>query len=246
MNTPPVLYKDIVDESLPYRNFLTILKNNDYEFVSFAGLNAATRQIVIRHDIDFDCELAYKMALIENEMGIQTSYFFLASSQSYNIASERDQSYVNRIRELGHTISLHFDPVMHSSDFIKGFLAEVHFFESLFNVKVEIISLHRPNDFFRNSNQPIGGIQHTYQKKYFKDVKYFADSTAVWRFGHPFNSEEFAKKKSLHILIHPIWWLIDGATNTAKLKNHFIKMQQSMKDHYLVNCKPFKEIYDEI
>ena len=113
-------------------------------------------------------------------------------------------------------------------------------------INIEIISLHRPNDFFQNFDQKIGDVEHTYQTKYFKDISYFSDSTGMWRFGHPFNSAEFATQKTLHILIHPIWWTIDGASNTEKIKNHFIKKQHLIKDHYLANCKPFKEVYDQI
>ncbi len=148
---------------------------------------------------------------------------------------------------IGHEISIHFDPLAYQ-DVEKGFECEVSFFEKLFGVKVKIISIHRPTPFFLQSNQPICGVEHTYQSKYFSDLKYFADSTGVWRYGHPFHSKEFAEKRNLHILIHPIWWMINDEqmNNVEKIKLHYFHKVKQIKGHYAENCKPFLEIHDNV
>ncbi len=241
----PNTHKNLIDDTTNYGDFLSTIKGAGYEFVFYSELNSPAKQVIIRHDIDFDCALAYKMALVEHNLGIKATYFFLVTSESYNLAAAENQDYVNKIMALGHSVSLHFDPTIYA-DFHKGFLIEKAFIESLFNIKVSVISLHRPSEFFQKFDYPIGEVEHTYLAKYFKEVKYLSDSTGIWRYGHPFDTEEFAQKKSLHILIHPIWWMVKGATNTEKLATHFTMRKQLMKDHYLAHCKPFKEVYDKL
>lgn len=224
-----------------YKGFLQHLKDAGYEFVFFSGLSKKEGQVVMRHDIDFDCRLAYEMALIEQEAGVVATYFFLVSSESYNIASAQNRKYIEAIRDMGHCVSIHFDPLNYE-DFEEGFKVELDYFQNLFHVTVDVISIHRPNEFFQQYDSPILGVCHTYQQKYFKDVKYFADSTGIWRFGHPFNSPEFNAKQSLHILVHPIWWTMGATSNTESIYNHYrLKIDQT-RIHYQNNCKTFEGI----
>ena len=128
-------------------------------------------------------------------------------------------------------------------DFHEGLKREIAVFDACFATGVDIISLHRPNDFFLQFDAPIMGVEHTYQTKYFKEVKYFSDSTGVWRFGHPFESPEFAAKQSLHVLIHPVWWMVDGASNTDKLVAYYNQRKEFLKSEFFNNCVPFREVY---
>ena len=228
-----------------YSAFLETLLSKDYEFVNFSELSSEEGQVVMRHDIDFDCEFALEMAKKENALGVKAIYFFLLSNASYNIATKENFNRIKTIQKLGHVVSVHFDPTIYE-DFDKGLEIEVNYFESLFETKVNIISLHRPNEFFQNYNKPIQKIEHTYQQKYFRDVKYVSDSTGVWRYGHPFDTEDFKYRRSLHILIHPIWWQIEGENNLEKLKKYFHQKQLEIKDHFAANCKPFRDIYSNL
>jgi hypothetical protein len=198
----------------------------------------------MRHDVDFDCELAYRLALIESEMSVRATYFFLISSESYNVASTKNRAFIRQIRDLGHEISIHFDPVNYD-DFLQGFECEKAFFERLFEVDVKTISIHRPTQFFLELDEPIAGVAHTYQKRFVERMKYFADSTGVWRYGHPANSPEFCARQDMHILTHPIWWTVsdEGNTNTEKIKSHYLRRVEQVKRHYADNCKPFQDIY---
>lgn len=231
-----------------YSEFLKSFLDSGYRFSTFEAIrNHEKNHAVLRHDIDFDCELAYKMAQIENEFSVKAIYFFLVSSESYNVASPKNRAFIERIKNLGHEISIHFDPLVYEN-FEEGFECEKMFFEKLFGVDVKIVSIHRPNPFFLEYDQPIGGVEHTYQSKYFADLKYFADSTGVWRFGHPCNSAEFAEGKNLHVLIHPLWWMMDETQidNVEKIKRHYVLKVAQVKRHYADNCKPFQKIYDLI
>lgn len=228
-----------------YRELLQGFLDQGYSFRLFGEQEKENGEIILRHDIDFDTHMALKTAQIETDMGIQATYFFLLRSNFYNIFSATDFDQVLAIRELGHKISIHFDPLIYQN-FHAGLAQEIEIFERLFNEKVDIISLHRPNDFFKTYDAPIHGVEHTYQSKYFKEIKYISDSTGVFRFGHPFDSEEFAQEQSIHLLIHPIWWIIKGNSNLEKLRKYYEQRKEALKKDFFNNCIPFRDIYETI
>jgi hypothetical protein len=231
-----------------YGLFLQKLVFNNYTSCFFNEVDKHHENaVILRHDIDFDCKLAYEMALVESSHNIKSTYFFLISSESYNIASKSNYEHIQRIKDLGHSISVHFDPLVYD-DFKKGFKREIDYFEDLFDVKINIISIHRPNSFFLKNDRTINGIEHTYQSKFVKDIKYFADSTGEWRLGHPFDSEEFKEKKNLQILIHPVWWMLSSEeiSTDDKMKLYYYNRTMQLKNHFLNNCSPFAKIYDQL
>lgn len=228
-----------------YQHFLQAIKDQGYQFCLFPELQEHKTQIALRHDIDFDTGFALQSALIENQLGIKSTYFFLLRSNFYNIFSPKDYNNIMMIREMGHSVSIHFDPSIYE-DFHEGLQQEVRIFREFFKQDVSIISLHRPNAFFQEFDAPIFGIEHTYQSKYFRDVKYISDSTGVWRFGHPFDTPEFAQQKSIHLLIHPIWWMLDGTTNLDKLREYYAQRVDALKTDFSNNCIPFRKLNGSI
>lgn len=234
-----------VNDLGPYRDFLETFLKDDYDCLFFGEKEVKGRQLMMRHDIDFDTGFALDVATIESELGVKATYFFLLRSNFYNAFSSQDFDNISRIRDMGHCITIHFDPLLYE-DFHEGLRQEVAIFEKLFDKKVEVISLHRPNDFFQNYDSPIMGIEHTYQSRYFRDIKYFSDSTGQWRFGHPHDSEAFHNGEALHILTHPVWWMVPGVSNHEKLKVYYKRRTQGLKTEFFNNCKPFREIYESL
>jgi hypothetical protein len=228
-----------------YKNFLQTFKDQGYQFCLFSELTEPKKQIALRHDIDFDTNFALQSAMVEKQLGIKSTYFFLLRSNFYNIFSPQDFDNIMSIREMGHCISVHFDPSIYDN-FHEGLKTEVKLFQEFFKEEVNIISLHRPNAFFQEFDAPIFGIEHTYQSKYFRNVKYISDSTGVWRFGHPFDTPEFAQQKSIHLLIHPIWWMLDGLSNLDKLKLYYSHRVDSLKTDFSNNCIPFRKINESL
>ena len=133
------------------------------------------KNILLRHDIDFSLENANLLAKKENELKIKSTYFFMLSSNFYNVFSDHSQKIILDIKKLGHKISLHFDPTVYKK-INEGAKIEINTFQKLFKTKVDIISIHRPGSFLKNNNQKLGGCSHTYQDKFFKKIKYISDS----------------------------------------------------------------------
>jgi hypothetical protein len=66
------------------------------------------RYLAIRHDIDYDMEKAVKMARLEYDNGISSTYFVLPSAPYFR-CSEVFARILDRIGSMGHEIGLHND-----------------------------------------------------------------------------------------------------------------------------------------
>lgn len=226
-----------------YYKLLKGFETNGYKTIFFNELSD-TGQLIIRHDIDYDCKLAYNMSLMEKENRVKATYFFMMGNPIYNLFSKENRDYIEGIKENGHAISIHFDPTIYD-DISLGLQKEVDIFQSYFDTKVDIVSIHRPHDDFINNDNLINGIEHTYQTKYMKDIKYISDSRAEFRYGHPFESEEFKNNESIQLLIHPAWWMLKS--------NSIIDMIEKMIDNNLVvnrdyfrdNVIPYREYLEK-
>ncbi|MEX0284710.1 MAG: hypothetical protein AB3N23_08875 [Paracoccaceae bacterium] len=222
-----------------YETYLTMFQEHGYAIDALTGDTLQPdKTLYMRHDIDFDCELALGMAEIEAKLGVRSTYFLMLTSDSYNLFSEKNASSVEKIKALGHKISIHFDAVRYE-DFEAGLKKEVSAFEDFFEVDVDLISLHRPNEFFLSHDQTIAGVQHTYQSKYLKEIKYVADSRGSFRFGPPEETEAFAEGKSIHLLIHPIWWMFPAATPQASLDDYTLWRLGTFQSHIEANCNTY-------
>jgi hypothetical protein len=214
-----------------YEELIRQFLDKGYNVIFFNELSNEYNELIIRHDIDYDCELAFKMAEVEHSHGVKSTYFFMLSNPFYNIFSEKNKKYINKIKAFGHNISVHYD-------FKVGDLKkEIDIFESFFDTKINIISIHRPDLTSLNGID----IEHTYLPKYFKDIKYFSDSGGKFKYGHPMNSEEFKYGKSIQLLIHPVW-SISVKSNPIDIMNDIIENNHNMnKDWFKKNSKIYKE-----
>jgi hypothetical protein len=234
------------NRSKSYHDLIKGFLKKDYKTVFYSSPLNSHKKLILRHDIDFSCGYAYEMSKTEKELGVKATYFFLLRTDSYNLLSKKNVDLVSQIINNGHAASLHFDPLVYGDDFINGFRYEREIFEKTFNTKISIISIHRPNDFFLNYDETIDGVEHTYQKKYFKDIKYISDSQGSFRFGHPFETEAFRTGESIHLLIHPIWWQGKGKSNIDVLCSYINESQSFLHTHVGENCIPYKNYLNKL
>ena len=199
--------------------------------------------LILRHVIDFDVEYADKISLIEDQLGVKSTFFFLMRSKSYNLLEPNNVEIIKSISARGHQVSIHFDPTVYQ-DIEKGFALEKGIFEKVFDVEVEIISIHRPSEYFLNNPRSICGVSHTYQPIYMNDIKYFSDSQGVFRYGRPLDSIEFNRNESIQLLTHPVWWVTVASDPLAKLSEFIGSRDEKYRIHVSDNCKPYKEYYN--
>lgn len=176
--------------------------------------------IFLRHDVDFDIELALRLAKVEHELGIHSTYFVRIHA-NYNLFSYNNYTSLKKIINMGHEIGLHhesgFSNLFNESE-IDMIRKEKVILESIANCKVKGISLHEPS---RVGSKPdpkwfdkLGFEYNAYSRKFINDIKYISDSSARWREGCMCNFIK-SKEPKLCILIHPFWWY-----NLSPLQNY--------------------------
>jgi hypothetical protein len=200
--------------------------------------NKNINSLFLRHDIDFSIEYAHQLATLEFDQGINATYFFMFSSNMYNLISNQNQRLAKEISDMGHKISIHFDPTSYKS--LDRFKGEKDLFESLFNTKIDIVSIHRPGPFLNNNNISLGGIPQTYNDLYFKKMKYISDSGGKNIFPQISEYLKSSREKALHLLIHPIWWVGEGVDATSTLDSWIKANQKFLSSEVRLNCKTYK------
>lgn len=157
-----------------------------------------------------------RIAEVEKDLGVHSTFFFLVSSEFYNIHSLDTVLSLRKIKDMGHHIGLHFDSAMYdASEIHEAAEAEC---QSLAQVigDVEIISLHRPIARLQGASTDLAGRPHTYQPQFFFDIDYCSDSAGEWAHGHPLNRNAVRDRRALQLLTHPIWWADDMATSPVE------------------------------
>ena len=186
-----------------YLDFMNCIRNSSKDFSDF--FDAVPGTVVLRHDIDFSLDAALSIARLDKKLEISSSFFFMLSSNMYNLTSSFSRDKVFEIAEMGHRISLHFDPTAHI-DVDAGFVLEKSLFENLFNVELDIVSLHRPGKFLDNNNRKLFNVEHTYEDKYFKNMVYLSDSAGKdcrMKWTQALN-ESVEANFPIQLLLHPI------------------------------------------
>tara|TARA_B100000427_G_scaffold240543_1_gene203431 strand:- start:10033 stop:10722 length:690 start_codon:yes stop_codon:yes gene_type:complete len=214
------------------------LKESNFVFDHFKATKHGSRVVHLRHDVDFSVDSALNLAYIERKEEILSTYFFMLSSNTYNVFSKKNSDQIREIMHMGHKISLHFDPTSHQ-DIDSGFQKEKNSFEDFFTTKLDIISIHRPGVFLENNNRKLPGCSHTYEDRFFKDMVYLSDSGGkdvsedLKRF---IDNEEL---KELHLLLHPIWWEKEFQSPTQTLDNWLDRSGKFLKGETRKNCKTY-------
>jgi len=202
-----------------YRYILTSLKEKGYRFVNYkeANLNFYVCPfVIIRHDVDVSLQKAVKMAQIEYEMGVNSIYFLMTTSEAYNIRSQKSLLAINKLRQLRHEIVINFDANIYKKTektLRKAFYADLHLFYDFIGKPLSsepYVSYHMPS----SNDEKLFLAFHVDKEPFLTKIKYFSDSYGKWRFGHPLNSKQFREEKPLHLNFHPIWWQGDYAWRT--------------------------------
>ncbi|MDB9806745.1 hypothetical protein OAC03_02690 [Amylibacter sp.] len=223
-----------------YKELLEAFLDKSYNFKKFENFNAnESSQVILRHDIDFSIQMAVQMATIEKDLGLESTYYFLLASDSYNLLSKEASDAIKAIQNMGHSVGLHFDPTVYEDEKI-GFKCEVEIFERRYG-RIFSMSFHRP------SKSILEGIDWlpkriigAYQAEYFTDITYISDSQGAFRFGHPCEHKSFAQGLNMQLLIHPIWWMTDGEVAVEKIQQFIQGNASFMSDHVAKNCIPWR------
>lgn len=172
-----------------------------------------SKNIFLRHDVDFSLELTLPVAEVEYKLGVSSCYYVLLSGP-YNPCSAASINAMKKIREMGHEIGLHYDLSLYPDDprlARKRLDREVDFLQQLSGGEVSTIVMHEPSrgheDFFLDVP---GYINPTYFQRTNPDLLYVSDSCRAWRdlsLCEYLNGQ--SEKSCLMLNTHPESWLAD-------------------------------------
>lgn len=202
-----------------YRTLLRQLRDHGYAFTDYHCYESEPRCVILRHDIDQSLADALRLAELEAEEGVKSTWFVLLRTDFYNPASAASQKVLHRLRELGHEIGLHFDEVAYygesgtipyaSCSTEERIVREAGILSDICGCPITAVSMHRPSKVTLEADLHIPGMVNTYGKTFFHVFKYLSDSRCYWR--EPvediIRSEEYDR---LHILTHAFWYHEDA------------------------------------
>lgn len=195
-----------------YCNLLALIKKNEYRISDYipAEISNKSRNIILRHDIDVSLEKAVVFAELEANWGASSTYFILLTSEFYNPFSRASKMLLDEIKSMGHSIGLHFDETCYfengqwdEDEMIGCILREKELLESIIEDDVSTVSMHRPSKKTLDADLRISGMENSYGKKYFRDIKYVSDSYHRWR-EDIYNIIGCYDK--IQLLTHPFWY----------------------------------------
>lgn len=229
-----------------YKNLMNRLIRNKYKLLRFCDVSEEIdKSAIIRHDVDVDIQEALKMAELEHEIGIKSTYFILLTSEYYNLLSGRNMMSARKILALDHEIGLHFDitaygdnlSIEEASDALRH---EITVMEAALNLKVKSFSWHIPRKDFLGLHLPITdelGILNAYDPYFYSGFKYVSDSMMRWR--EPI--EEYIENneyRKLQILTHPIWYRETQDKTDVEILKEIRFKKHELQDQYIDTIRP--------
>ncbi len=238
-----------------YRKIIQIIKQTGRQ----ASYQEALRRdsfIIMRHDVEYSVERAYRLSKVEESMDFTSSYFFQWTNNSYNILSRRNMDMVKDMHERGHRIGLHFalNGMTDMEQIKKQILKEMQILSEMFGFEVDTFSIHRPSKDALRENIKLPGILNAYQDEFFTfaeevsektpvKVKYMSDANHIWRYGYP-DEETILSHGKVQILTHPFAWTKEGYDNFNNYKALVREKTMEMIDSIDNECKDFGEYRD--
>ena len=205
-----------------YRNIINLVREH-IPIVDFSEVNEETKKFcVLRHDIEFSIDRAYKLAKIEKELGITSTYTVQVRNNTYNALSEKNIDLIRKIKDLGHHIGLHQNPPLMEFEKLGNYImTDIQILEHFYGFEIDRFAFHRPKKEYLKSYITLDNKINCYDKKFFQyfddrpaelDILYLADSNHEWKYGYPLDFD-FTKINKLQLLTHPFSWSVDGGDN---------------------------------
>lgn len=198
-----------------YRALLDLLRQGGYAFTDYHAYQTRSRCVILRHDIDNSLSQAQRLAELEAEEGVKSTWFVLLRTDFYNPASAASQKTLRRIRELGHEIGLHYDEMAYAGESGIGtyasssteelILREAGILADICGCPITTVSMHRPSKETLEADLKIPGMVNSYGQTFFHEFKYLSDSRRRWRepVDEIIRGGEYDR---LHILTHAFWY----------------------------------------
>ncbi|WP_223230276.1 hypothetical protein, partial [Campylobacter concisus] len=176
------------------------------------------------------------MAKLEHKLGVNSTFFFMVRSPFYNLFSRANDNIVRQIIDMGHCIGLHYDEGYYSKNISLQELvdSEILMLEKNFDTRINVVSFHQPSKKIIDNSIGIKQI-NTYDKSYFRDIKYVSDSNMIFK-DDIIDIITCGVYPKIQVLIHPIWWMACGNDTEEKFISA-IKCNFEQEQEQIVNTE---------
>lgn len=193
-----------------YRELLSIAKRS-YQFISYDKISFEQRFILWRHDVDYSMNRSLRLAELEYEEGIRSTFFVNPHCEFYNLLEKGQNKILRRIIELGHSVGLHFDAeyygVKSETELDSLIELESKYLQEWIGTQIKVFSFHNPTPFLLScEKETYGGLINCYSNFFKSSISYCSDSNGYWRFRRIKDVLEAASDSFLQVLTHPGWW----------------------------------------
>ena len=195
-----------------YRRLLQLAKDKEFHFILHKDTFVAERKDVIwRHDVEFEPDLALRMAVIEHELGVQATYFFQLHSPYYNLFDEHYSQVFHKIKDLGHHVGLHFDSrywnITDENQLSDYIIIDKDYMEKNLGVELDTFSFHNTTPFTQSClKYKYGGLINVYSSYFKEHFNYCGDSLGYWRFERLEDVLNDDNVRHLQVLTHDANW----------------------------------------
>lgn len=198
-----------------YKRILDALKKRHYRFTGYTDYEQYEKSVILRHDVDVSLRKALEMAEFEHSLGVVSTYFILITADFYNAFNKRNRERIQKIKELGMEIGLHFDETIYplGCDIVSAVKDEIRVMQKMLGIGIRSVSMHVPSEKTLKANYEfgncVGGVKQTivnsYSNVFWNEFKYVSDSKRRWRENiyEVIASESYPR---IHLLTHPIWY----------------------------------------
>jgi len=195
---------------LAYRTYISRIKELGFDFSFYHDFDKESKFVLYRHDVDFSPMRALKLAKIEAEQGVFSTYFIQPHCRFYHLLEKRVFDCFMEIKEMGHQLALHFDhgfyPDLNPDNIEKILTTEKQLIDSFFHCNINVFSFHNPSKWALEWGiESCAGMINTYSTYFMNNVKYGSDSNGIWR-NESFNEIIASNPSNLQLLSHPVWW----------------------------------------
>lgn len=233
-------------QDFTHKHYIELLKKAkiSYEFSAYNDkIISSNKNIILwRHDVDFSMHEALNLARIENELGVQSTFFILFHSEFYNIFEAEIAEKIKLIIDLGHHIGLHFDPVFYKistkEELEDKLRFEKNILQDMFLVDINVFSFHNPTtEILLFDDWSYSGMINTYAKEIKEEISYCSDSNGYWRFSRMYDVIANERPLKLQALTHPEWWTEKVMSPKEKIWRCIDKRAEKNKNFYKNSLK---------
>ena len=223
-----------------YEHLVALAVKKGFTFISYTDEFDENRKDVLwRHDVEFEPDVALKMAEIEHKYGVKATYFFQMHSPFYNLMDSHYTEVFKKIHSLGHFVGLHFDShyygISDEKQLDKYIELDKEYFEAVLGVKINAYSFHNTTPFTQSCvGDKYGGLINVYSSHFKNDFSYCSDSLGYWRFDRLEDVLNDDSVQHLQVLTHDANWT-ENVLSPRKRVRKFV----DAKADRMYNCQVY-------